>query len=72
MHAVTPLVVAEKEPGEQGVHTLSDVDVQGVRYRPAGHRAAEQGVHAVLDVVGQGGTYWPAAQGPPKQVMQVV
>ena len=29
VHTVTPLVV-EKEPGEQRLHTLSDVDVQGV------------------------------------------
>ena len=51
LHTVNPLI-AEKEPGEQGVHTQSDVVVQGVCwYVPAGHGAEEQGIHAVAPLV---------------------
>ena len=51
MHAEAPLVKEKLEPSVQGVHTLSDVVVQGACwYVPAGH-APEQDKHCVAPVV---------------------
>ena len=50
-HCVAPLVKEKLEPSTQGVHTLSDVVVQGACwYVPAGH-APEQDKHCVAPLV---------------------
>ena len=51
VHAVAPVGAEKLEPSTQGVHTLSDVVVQGACwYVPAGH-APEQDKHCVAPLV---------------------
>ncbi len=59
-HCVAPLVLEKLEPSGQGMHTLSDVVVQGVcSYKPGEH--IEQGVQTVDALVKE--KFKPAKQG---------
>ena len=52
MHAVAPVDAEKLEPNKHGVHTLSDVVVQGaLKYVPGEHELVEQGKHCEAPLV---------------------